>query len=244
MTGIPKSKSYTFGSFVPSSQRNLAEQRDGSCSISGGVDWRDGSLATPLIAPVEMFNLALLNMGGIRKHNRTQIDGRRRCKDWSAVAHARELRQQAGMIDMRMGQNDGINISGLEWEPPIVQFLFCLRTLKQAAVDQYSCIRRLDELARSSHRAGGAVKVNGGVHRHLICLLRIDCGSAEQDRRSLPRDVPGPVSAPTSLQGLPSWREYGFQPGREQWKPLIPEHSGMRPASRFLRLPTCAHDDR
>ena len=54
-----------------------------------------------------------------------------------AKAFPHQLRQQPAVIDMRMGQQHGVDIGGPEWKCAIVQRLQCLGSLKQPAVDEH-----------------------------------------------------------------------------------------------------------
>ena len=57
-----------------------------------------------------------------------------RIRPAKAVAH--ELRQEAAMVDMGMGQQHSVDLGRAKRKGPVVELLQRLRSLKQPAVDQ------------------------------------------------------------------------------------------------------------
>ena len=79
-------------------------------------------------------------------------------------AFAHQLRQQAAVVDMRMGQQNDVDIGGAEWKCAVVQCLQRLGALKQTAVDQQAPGRGLEQIAGAGHGAGRAAKSDGHAH--------------------------------------------------------------------------------
>ena len=54
----------------------------------------------------------------VRQHVGTEIDGAARRKDAAGKAVAHQLRQQAAVVDMGMGQQHRVDIGGAKWKGP------------------------------------------------------------------------------------------------------------------------------
>jgi len=63
------------------------------------------------------------------------------------------------MVDMRMGQNERVDLGWPKWEVAVVQLSFALRALHHAAIEEYFCAACLEEEAGSRNGSAGAVKV-------------------------------------------------------------------------------------
>ena len=88
-----------------------------------------------------------------------------RMRPAKAVAH--QLRQQAAVVDMGMGQQHGVDVGGAKRKGAVVQFLQGLLSLKQAAVDQEASGSGFEEIAGARHGAGRAAKSDRHAHRDV-----------------------------------------------------------------------------
>ena len=88
-----------------------------------------------------------------------------RMRPAKSVAH--QLRQQAAVVDMGMGQKHGVDIGGTKRKGAVVQLLQGLLSLKQAAIDQEAPGSGLEEIAGARHGAGRAAKPDGDAHRDV-----------------------------------------------------------------------------
>jgi hypothetical protein len=77
-------------------------------------------------AAVELLDLEFLDMGAVGQHRAGQVDCRRGCVDGAGEALLDELRQQAGMIDMRVAEDHRRDLTRREGEGPVVQLLLGL----------------------------------------------------------------------------------------------------------------------
>ena len=139
--------------------------------IGLGVDRADLGAPARRIAPIERGDLGFLDASGVGQHVGAQIDRAARRKDPAGESLAHELRQQAAVIDMRMGQQHGIDVGGAERKCAIVQRLQRLRSLKQPAVDEETSGPGLEQMARAGHGAGRAAEPQGDAHRRFSGLL-------------------------------------------------------------------------
>ena len=75
-----------------------------------------------------------LNVRRVQKHDAAQIFCRR-CAMNRAVVNFAERRQFARVIQMRMAQDDGIHVLGVERKIPVEQFRFLAMALEQTAFE-------------------------------------------------------------------------------------------------------------
>lgn len=91
-----------------------------------------------------MVHFRFLDMRGVQQHDGAKIDRCGSCVDRSAEALPDQLGQETAVIDMRVGQYDGVDRIRWKWECTVVQFPLGFRTLKQTAIDQNPPVRRFD----------------------------------------------------------------------------------------------------
>jgi hypothetical protein len=166
VAGIPEAEAQARHRLLPALERHRAHHRHRTGGIRRIVDRFDGVAAAALVAAVELVDFAFLDMRRIRQHHRTQVDGSPRGEDRPVETGLGELGQQPGMVDMRMGQNDRINVRSDEGKLPVVQFLLAFRALEHAAIDQHLRRAEIDEKTRPRHRTGGAMETEDGMAGH------------------------------------------------------------------------------
>src|SRR4249919_3309597 len=91
--------------------------------IGLGVDWPDLRSTARGIASVERGNLRFLNASGIGQEVGAQVDRAARGPDRSAESSQHQLRQQAAVVDMSVGQEYSIDVGWTEGKGAIIQCL-------------------------------------------------------------------------------------------------------------------------
>ncbi len=174
VAGVPPAGARAAAEVEPLAVVHRAELHHGRDGVIGGVDGLDGIAAAACIAPVQLLDLHLLDMAGIRQHDRAKIDGRPRGVDGSPVARLDQLRYQAGVVDMGMGEEDRVEPFRLKGEFPVVQGLERLGALEHAAVDENAPVSDLEEVAGAGDDMGGAEDMDADSHQPTsFCSERI-----------------------------------------------------------------------
>ncbi len=122
-----------------------------------------------------VLRVLFLNVARIAEENATQLNRRRICINWIAVALAHQTRQPAGVVQMRVRQHAPINrfrVNG-KWIPiAILQFAI---SLKKSAVHQKPFAFRFHQVLRAGDTPGGAQKSEFGHRRgildEVLCLM-------------------------------------------------------------------------
>ena len=120
-------------------------------------------LAEPLL--VGVVGILLLKLGGVEEQKPRELERGGGAVHGTAKPVAHQARQIAGMIDVRVGQDDVIERGRLERRRAPVELAQLLETLEHPGVDQHAGAVRLDEVARTRHRAGRAVETEMQGHR-------------------------------------------------------------------------------
>ena len=147
------------------SQLDLDELVHDLAGVGLGVDRLDHLPAAPLVAAVEVADLAFLDAAGIGEHDPAQVPGSRSGVDRAGEARLHEFGQEAGVIDVGMGQKDGVDLPGIEREGFVVQGLEGLRTLEHPAVHQHPEAGAAELGAGTGDATGGAVEKQ--IKRHV-----------------------------------------------------------------------------
>src|SRR5579859_6380279 len=108
-------------------------------------------------------------MARVRQDHRAQIDCRLRGVDRAFETFFGQPGDPAAVVEMSVGQHDGVNLAGRNRSVfPVAKSPF-LCSLEQAAVDEHlktwvvgSVVASIDEMFRSGHGAGGAKKLKIG----------------------------------------------------------------------------------
>ena len=103
-----------------------------------------------------------LNMRAIGQQHFEQVNGGRRSVDRPAIAHHGEAWQQAGVVDVRVGQQHEIEFAHVEANVERREvFLPRLGSpLKHAAIDEKAGLAGVDEIAGTGNFAGRAEESN------------------------------------------------------------------------------------
>ncbi len=143
-------------------------------SVGHAVDRLDRRQMAAGVPPVELLDLALLDVGGIGKHDAREIDRGGRRVDRPAIAVAGELRQKAGVVDMGVAEDDGADLARGEGERAVVQLLLGLRALEHAAIDEKLAVVRLQPEAGAGDATGSAMEIEAERHGRepSVAILR------------------------------------------------------------------------
>ena len=87
------------------------------------VDRLDRRPAAPLVAPVQLVDLALLDVAGVGQHDLTEIAAAGGGVDRAAESRLHQLGQEAGVIDVGVGQEHRVDLSGIEGKRLVVERL-------------------------------------------------------------------------------------------------------------------------
>ena len=96
----------------------------------------------------------LLDVGGINEHDAAQVAGGVGAMDRPGVALFDEIRQVAGVVNVRVAQDDGINRSWIERKIRVALGGFLAMPLEKATFEQQPFAIDLEQI----HRAGGGAR--------------------------------------------------------------------------------------
>ena len=136
MTGIAKSSGNTVDDRDGTVVVDGHELTNGLFSILGRIKRLDRRLA--FLRPFfgDILGVSALNFGGIFEHNRGEIARGERAVDVSVVALATEVWQIAAMVDVRMAEDNGIDLLRIERKIAITLDGFVTFALEQAAFEE------------------------------------------------------------------------------------------------------------
>ena len=117
-------------------------------------------LAVAAPVPQLPFGFLLLDVAAIGQQHGEQIDARLGGIDRPAVAKHGQARQQAGMVDVGVGEQDEVDLADIEAEieRPHVLLAGLRPTLEHAAIDQKTDVVRFDQGTGASYFPGCAEK--------------------------------------------------------------------------------------
>ena len=139
------------------------QQLERGLGLGNGVERRNDA-ALILAAPVAMAQLPLgfllLDVAAIGQQHGEQIDARLGGIDRPAVAKHGQARQQAGMVDMGVGEQDEVDLADIEAEieRPHILLAGLRPTLEHAAIDQKTDVVRFDQGTGASYFTGCSEK--------------------------------------------------------------------------------------
>ena len=117
----------------------------------------------------------LLDVRGVNEHDAAQVARGVGAMDRAVVALLGEVRQVAGMINVRVAQDDGVHLLRVEGKTAVAVGGFLAVALEEAAFEQQPFAVDLDEI----HRAGGGARRAEEMDFHgefMICDLRFTRG--------------------------------------------------------------------
>ena len=125
-----------------------------------------GGFELSLLPSIDLLDVPLLDVGGVLEHHGGQVGGGGRGEDRAVIPGADEGGQGTGVVDVGMGEDDGVDVLRLEPQVPVSTEAFLAPALEEAAVEKDPGTADLDDVAAPGHAAGRAVKgeLHGGGH--------------------------------------------------------------------------------
>jgi len=90
--------------------------------------------------PVRVFRILFLEMAAIQQDQFRHIARGCRCENTTPEAVAHQFRQIAGMVEMGVGQDHGVDVGGRHRQRLPVQLAQVFQPLKQAAINQNALV--------------------------------------------------------------------------------------------------------
>ncbi len=107
---------------------------------------------------VDVFEVALLEEAGVAQHDVAKFGGGLAGEDAAAEALAHELREVAGVVDVRMREDDVVDCFGVDWEVSIFFESFLAVALEEAAIEEDTFTVGFEEVHRARCRLCRAVE--------------------------------------------------------------------------------------
>ena len=202
MPRIPQPRPDAGSRFEPLLQLHRAGLPPGGDSVSLGIERVERVFARPVAAAVAPRGVGLLDAARVGQHVFQQVSGRLGAPDPPGEAFRHQPRQQAGMVDVGMGQDHRVDLGRIEPERAGVQPLQRARALEQPAVDQNAPVPQREFVAGTGHGARGPVQRQGQVLGHARRLLLLAAGSKPASGQAARR--PDTALAPRSCADSPS----------------------------------------
>ena len=125
---------------------------------------RQGGLVPGIAIPVGPLGFPFLQVGTVRQENAAEVKGGVGAMDRAFEALLDQHGQIAGMIDMRVGQDDRVNGSRVYRQRLPVAQAQLLVALEQAAIDQDARLACVDQVFRSGDGADAAKELDLKCH--------------------------------------------------------------------------------
>src|SRR5690606_29931305 len=105
-----------------------------------------------------LLRVFFVDIGGVAQHDRGKVDGRLVREHLAAEAAPAEQGEPAGMIDVRMRENDGVDFGGIERERSRVGTLVLQAALEHAAIDEHAASRDFQQMQGTGDLASSTMK--------------------------------------------------------------------------------------
>ena len=91
--------------------------------VLGGIERLDRLAARALTLAVAVLGVALLNMSGVEQHDAHEVGGHTGGQDASGKAALDQQRDAARVVDVRVGDEQDVDVAGVEGEHGVVQLV-------------------------------------------------------------------------------------------------------------------------
>ena len=232
--------------FLPNGDGLEPRQRFGG--ILFGVE-RQRRVMLAEAALVRELRVLFLQVRGVGQHQLAQVGRAAGAVHRALEALRDEPRQPAGVIDVRVRQDDGVDRLGRDRQRRPVALPQLLQALEQSAVEQDALAIDLEQMLGAGHRAGGSEKRQRGHASYDRWLDHArDCNSRHRLSLSAARGRRGPVRTPRDAAPTASPRANRSsstarpmkRPGRRRSRPRISCSAIPTTARRRPRGPRCA----
>ena len=139
------------------------EAVEGALGVAFGEEGEGGAVlgVAFLVGPVGFF---LLEVGGVLEEDVGELGGGVGGVDGTLEAVLDEAGEVADVVDVGVGEDDGVDGGGLDGEGvPVLEAVF-LGALEEAAIDEDAAAAGFEEVAGAGDGAGGAEEAEGGGH--------------------------------------------------------------------------------
>ena len=134
---------------------------------------------------VYVLQVALLQEARVSQHDVAELRRRLPREDAPAEALAHELRQVAGVVDVRVGEDHVVDLRGIDWEVPVLFERLLAVVLVQPAVEQYPLAVRFYKM----HGAGRRLRRSVESYSHAMIIPKFTpCGYCKTQMRTWPAD--------------------------------------------------------
>jgi hypothetical protein len=132
------------------------EKGQTSFSVRHGVKGFDTLLPGADLFSASPFRLYFLDVGAVAEHDLAKFKSGLGAKDLSFEAFLDGPGDEAGVINMGMGQKDGLDVRGFVAPEGGVSFFYFLAALEHAAIDQQARSFVFHQKARTRDGPGGS----------------------------------------------------------------------------------------
>ena len=163
----------------------------------------------------------LLELGRVEQHEPGELGGRRGADDGAAEALVDEQRQEAAVVEVGVGQDDGVERRRVEAQRHVVADRLVGAALEHAAVDEDLGPAGVDEVAGPGH--GPRAAEEGQLHAPIVTHPHL-AGDPRGTMRACPTPSPSPSWRPptsrpaTRATGSTSLGPGACRPTRRSWK--------------------------
>ena len=188
---------------------------------------------------VGVRRVLFLQVGAVLQHDGGELGCLGGADHATVEALAHELGQVAGVVEMRVGENDVVDGGGIHRKPGPVPLSQGGQTLIETGVDEDPGVGAFEQEAATGHGPGGAQEGQGGVCHDAASPLLLT--SPSQSAR-IPANAGNVVSPPFGTWpaatpcALPASRRTPRAARRSGW-PARPTRRSRRPGPRGLARP-------
>ncbi len=120
----------------------------------------------PLLPARLALGELLVELAGVEQDERRQLDRAGGGVDGAAISALDQQRQQAAVVEMGMGQEDGVEIGRMEGERDAIADRFVRAALEHPAIDEDLCPLGDEQVLRAGD--GGRATEEGDLHGRMV----------------------------------------------------------------------------
>ena len=159
------------------------QQRQRTLGVARRVERKRGRVLRVVVA-VGVASVFFLDVRGVGEHQRAEVAGACRAEHAALESLGDQAGQVAAVVEMRVGQDDGVDVVRVDGERlPVAEAEF-LESLEEPAVDEHAVTAEIEQVFRPGDRPGSSKKCQ---RRH---------------GQTIARDLAGPKGRPGAPEGL------------------------------------------